>query len=314
MLTQTAEPLVLQVAIAVSAMVSAIPAEIAFWFSSCALAGRLAKQADAIETANKARIGSPPISPRKRGRGKTSRSQSVGRNKRSALRLKANRCGAMRFASRRLLHPTTRGSFSPLAFARIGGARFGPLLGALCAALHAQTALGLDVGIPVILAVVVGDLVAGFDVLDRLDPDAAVADHRIGVRPARMIDISREVRTLRSVDGPARVHLEPVAIVAPRIALRVGQQRAQIFDDVGILLDRLGGEDTKPGARTRDAERAPSEHLRIFLGPQLFSRHSQDGFNFRASLTRVRACGQRRRLDASAASTGSTVRVYCLGT
>src|SRR4051794_34088589 len=41
----------------------------AFWFSSCALAGRLATQADTRETANKARIESPPFSPRKRGRG-----------------------------------------------------------------------------------------------------------------------------------------------------------------------------------------------------------------------------------------------------
>jgi hypothetical protein len=66
----------------------------------------------------------------------------------------------------------------------------------------------LDVGVEVILAVVVGDLVAGFDVLDRLDADAPVADHRIGIAAAGMIDVARDVRTRLAVDGPARIHLE----------------------------------------------------------------------------------------------------------
>src|ERR1044072_1382969 len=69
-----------------------------------------------------------------------------------------------------------------LALACSCGACFGALPGALCPALHAQAAFRLDVGVEVILAVVVGDLVARRDVLDRLDVDAAVADHGIGVR------------------------------------------------------------------------------------------------------------------------------------
>src|SRR5262249_13552686 len=140
-------------------------------------------------------------------------------------------------------------------------------------ARHAQAASRPDVGVPVILAVVVGDLVTRLDVLDRLDPDAPVADHRIRVRPAGMIDVARDVRARRAVYGPARVDLEPVAIVGLRIALRIVEQRAGVFDDVGVLPDRLGGEDAKPGARTGDAEHAPPEHLGTFLGSQLLGRH-----------------------------------------
>src|SRR6185295_19788786 len=142
----------------------------------------------------------------------------------------------------------------PLAPARIGGADFGALLAPLLAAFVAPAALRLDVGVEVILAVVVGDLVARLDVPDRLDPDAAVADHRVGVRPAGMIDVARGVGTRRAVDGPARIHLEPVAIVAPLIALLVGQQRTCVFDDVLVLPDRFGRKHAEPGARAGDTE------------------------------------------------------------
>jgi hypothetical protein len=71
-----------------------------------------------------------------------------------------------------------------LALARIGGAHLGALLAAFLAALRAPAAFRLDVGVPVILAVVVGDFVPRLDAPDRLDPDASLADHRIGVRAA----------------------------------------------------------------------------------------------------------------------------------
>jgi hypothetical protein len=109
-----------------------------------------------------------------------------------------------------------------------------------------------------------------------------------------MIDVARDVRARRSVDGPARIHLEPVAIVGPRIALCVRQQRAGVFDDVGVLLDRLRGEHAKSGTRSSDTEHAPSEHLRIVLGTQFLARHRAGEFtSFCASLTRVRPRGQR---------------------
>ena len=124
-----------------------------------------------------------------------------------------------------------------------------------------------------ILAVVVGDLIARLDVFDRLDADAAVANHRIGVGPARVIDVTRHVRAWRPVNGPARVHLEPVAIVGTRVTLRVGQQGARVFHDVGVLLDRPGREHAEPGTRTGNTEYAPPEHLRIVLATQFFGWH-----------------------------------------
>src|SRR5689334_7836013 len=87
---------------------------------------------------------------------------------------------------------------SAFALARIGGADFRALDAPLLAAFVAPAAVRLDVGVEVVLAVVVVDLGAGLDVLDRLDADAPVADDRVGVRPAGMVDVARDVRTRRA--------------------------------------------------------------------------------------------------------------------
>src|SRR4029077_20931074 len=203
----------------------------------------------------------------------------------------------------------------PPAPAGIGGVDFGTLLAPLVAAFVAPAALRLDVGVEVVLAVVVGDLVARLDVPDRLDPDAARAGHRIGVRPAGMVDVARQVRARRAVDGPARIHLEPVAIVGALVALLVGQQRAGVLDDVFVLADRLGREHAKPGARARDAERTRAVELRlVFLGC-LAGGHSGGACDSGLSTSaRQRVWSTHANQCAARLHSFNGARDYCLGT
>src|SRR4051812_45839369 len=70
-----------------------------------------------------------------------------------------------------------------------------------------------------------------------------------------MVDVARDVRARRAVDGPARIHLEQIAIVRDLVALLVREERTNVFHDVGILLDRLAREYAKPGARASHAKR-----------------------------------------------------------
>ena len=93
-------------------------------------------------------------------------------------------------------------------------------------------ALGEDVGI------VVHQLFAHFDVVDRVDPDTAVVDHRIAVRGARVIQKPRLV----AVDGGVDHHLVVDRITAVHgngsTAVRVNSERLHIsafYKRVGLL-------------------------------------------------------------------------------
>src|SRR5882672_9065712 len=115
-------------------------------------------------------------------------------------------------------------------------------------ALDALAAFRLDEAVKVILAVVVGDLVAGHDVLDRRDEDLALDDVGLGIRPAGVIDVARDVAPGRAVDRPTLVDLEQVAIVE-LVGQLVGNAPAPVLDDEVALLDGLGGEQAETCAR-----------------------------------------------------------------
>ena len=71
---------------------------------------------------------------------------------------------------------------------------------------------------------------------------------------APMVDVARDVLAHRAVDGPAVVELEQIFVLDGVVFLLSAiQQRTKIADDFGALLDRFGGEETKPGAGTADA-------------------------------------------------------------
>src|SRR5262249_19066550 len=116
----------------------------------------------------------------------------------------------------------------------------------------ALAALRLDEAVEVLLAVVVGDLVARRDVLDRADDDLALLDVALGVGAARVVDVAGDVAPDRAVDGPLLVDLEQVAIVH-LVGDLVWNPRSPVFDDEIALLDRLGGEQAETGARAGNA-------------------------------------------------------------
>src|SRR3984957_16394458 len=138
------------------------------------------------------------------------------------------------------------------------GSCLGALLLALLFAGRAFAADRLQIGLEIVGAVIVVDLFAGLDLLDRADHDLALARIDVGfrIRLAGVIDIARDVLAHRTVNGPAAVEfkqifvLDRVVFLLPRI-----QQWAKIANDFGALLDRFGGEEAKSGAGTADAIR-----------------------------------------------------------
>src|SRR5580704_5224649 len=110
----------------------------------------------------------------------------------------------------------------------------------------------VDVGRIVGLAldlVVVGELLAGGDVAQRLDEHAALLDHGLAVRVAAMIDEARLVAIDAGVDDRAPVDDEEermvvvlVLVVVAPVGLGVRHALAKVLDHACALLDALGGE------------------------------------------------------------------------
>jgi hypothetical protein len=83
------------------------------------------------------------------------------------------------------------------------------------------------------------------------------------VRLAGVIDIAGDIIPHRAVDGPAVGQLEQI-FVLDRIfvfLLRI-QERPEIADDPGPLLDRLGGKEAESGTGTADAVRFVQRYRR----------------------------------------------------
>jgi hypothetical protein len=118
---------------------------------------------------------------------------------------------------------------------------------------HAPATGGFDEGIEVVAAVMVGDLGARLDVLDRADLDHVLDEIDFRVRPARMVDIARAVLAAGAVDRPARIDLEQI----PRIESVGGigvNLPAGVADDELALPDRDAGEKTQSGFGSTDSE------------------------------------------------------------
>src|SRR5688500_10776867 len=90
--------------------------------------------------------------------------------------------------------------------------------------------------------VVVGQLLARRDVADRLDPDAAVIDHGVAVRIARMVDEAGVVAVHRRVDYQVVVDREqermmtlPLHVGVARVRLRRSEPFAGVLDQPHAL-------------------------------------------------------------------------------
>src|SRR5262245_6252552 len=136
---------------------------------------------------------------------------------------------------------------------RLGAAPLAPLR----SAFRALASDRLEKELKILLPVVVGDLVARLDRLDRAQDDLAANDVGFGVGTAGMIGVAGDVAAARTVHGPAAVDLVEVARPArlePR-RLRRADAPPRIFDDEGALRDFRGGEQAEPGRAAPDAVR-----------------------------------------------------------
>src|SRR5687767_4507707 len=138
------------------------------------------------------------------------------------------------------------------------GTRLGAGDPALALAVGALAADRLQIAFEIVRAVVVGDLLARLDGLDRADIDLPVARLDVGlrIRPAAVVGVARDVAADGAVDGPAPVQLEQVLVFDGVVFLDPAvEQRAGILDDPRTLLDFPGSEETKSGAGAADAIR-----------------------------------------------------------
>ena len=108
----------------------------------------------------------------------------------------------------------------------------------------------------IIAAVMVGNLGACSDVLDG--PYDGLVRYPVGlsIRPARMICVTSEVLSARSVDRPTAVDLVEIA-VAPSLKFLglLGRKLAAfVFGNEGSLPDRRRRKKTQAGARTANTE------------------------------------------------------------
>ena len=139
-------------------------------------------------------------------------------------------------------------------------------IGSFLPALVAFTATPCDDIGEIIAAVIVGNLGACSDVLDGAydHPVAYRVDLRIG--PARMICVTSEVLSARSVDCPTAVDLEEIAAASGLkfIGLLGRKLAAFVFDNESALLDRRCRKKAKARAGTADTEGSLAGHMRMY--------------------------------------------------
>jgi hypothetical protein len=143
-----------------------------------------------------------------------------------------------------LLAPPAPGSPSPRQLTEFGS--FSGASPALATDLPDET-------IEVIASVVVGNLVAGLDVLDGADLDHMldVIDLRIG--PACVVDVARPVPSAGAIDCPPAVDLEQIPVV-DLIGDFGSEFPAAVSDYELALFDRHHCKKPEPSFRSADPE------------------------------------------------------------
>jgi hypothetical protein len=116
----------------------------------------------------------------------------------------------------------------------------------------------------IVTAVIVGNLGACSDVLDGAYDDLVAYRVGLGIGPARMIYVTSEVLSARSVDRPTAVDLAEIAVTSGLkfISLLGRKLAAFVFDNESSLLDRRCCKKTQAGARTANTESSLAGHIR----------------------------------------------------
>src|SRR5499427_9037396 len=86
------------------------------------------------------------------------------------------------------------------------------------------------------------------------------------IGPARMIGVTSEVLSARSVDRPTAVDLEEIAVASGLkfIGLLGRELAAFVFDNESSLLDRRCRKKAHAGAGTADTESSLAGHMRMY--------------------------------------------------
>jgi hypothetical protein len=140
------------------------------------------------------------------------------------------------------------------------------LAGAPSAASRAAAAAALDEHLGVVLAVIDGDFLARLDSArgDIIDALARAPDHRFGIRPAGMIDVTADVPARDAVYAPLLIDLEQELVASVALKLvggRGGDATAAILDNELAFFDRRHGEEAETGGRAADAIRFLDGHF-----------------------------------------------------
>src|SRR5262249_50334449 len=116
----------------------------------------------------------------------------------------------------------------------------------------------------IIAAVIVGNLGACSDVLDGAYDDLAAYRVSLGIGPARMIYVTSEVPSARSVDRPTAVDLAEIAVASGlKFIGLLGRKLATfVFDNESSLPDRRCRKKTQARAGTADTESSVACHIR----------------------------------------------------
>ena len=130
-----------------------------------------------------------------------------------------------------------------------------PLYRCLLFAGHTAAAMRLDEGIEIIAPVVVGDFIPGMDVPDRGNDDLVALDVALGIRPAGMVHIARDVAFVRPIERPAVVDLEQV-LCPQRVGIIVGDHATGIVGDEFAAPDGFQRVQSKASPGTANAKTA----------------------------------------------------------
>src|SRR3974390_800952 len=117
----------------------------------------------------------------------------------------------------------------------------------------------------VIVAVVVGEFFTRLDRAEREDEHAAVADRRVGVRIAGVVEVTRDVAARLAVDGPPAVDLgqRGVAGRSPLPPLFPAEPRTFVFGEPHAAPDWFGRKQAEASARAAETKGARRHTIRL---------------------------------------------------
>jgi hypothetical protein len=148
---------------------------------------------------------------------------------------------------------------------RLRGRAFRRRRAAFFSACCTAAARTVEKAVQIFSSVVVGDFLSRLDTAQCDDCDTALAPHRLRIRSAGMVDVTRHIPSRRAIDSPPAVEFEHISCapcLAP-VCFLGGNAAAAIGGDMGVSRDPLCCEQTEPGHRAANAKRARGHSLRL---------------------------------------------------